>query len=192
MSMSFVQQSEDVIRNWVNQILGIVERSSLEFIIQYSISGFYFWANYYKNNIVNCTPCEGGIKAPEVYRAFRHLPLCICNSENIRVKCLGVTYKNGGSAVPIAIAYDLDIDVLEEAEKVSILRTMGFTPVETYICCSINEIIAIYKSIRDKQLNKYPYQINGLILRVNNRSLQKKIETEKNMCDSQIIVYFDK
>jgi DNA ligase (NAD+) len=89
------------------------------------------------------------------------------------------------------ITYDINAKVEKETDKIAILQKMGFTTVETFICHSIEEIIAIYKSIRDNQRDKYPYEIDGLVLKLNDINLQEKLGTKKNRPEGQVALKFD-
>jgi len=89
------------------------------------------------------------------------------------------------------IAYDINAKVTKETEKIEILKKLGFTTVETFICNSIEEILAIYKSIRDDQRNKYSYDIDGLVLKLNDLNLQEKLGVKKNRPEGQVALKFD-
>jgi len=89
------------------------------------------------------------------------------------------------------IAYDVNAKVSKETEKIAILKKLGFVTVETFICNSIEEILAIYKSIRDKQRGKLPYDIDGLVLKLNDINLQEKLGVKKNKPEGQVALKFD-
>jgi DNA ligase (NAD+) len=89
------------------------------------------------------------------------------------------------------IAYDINAKVSKETEKIEILKKLGFTTVETFICHSIEEILAIYKSIRDDQRNKFSYDIDGLVLKLNDLNLQEKLGVKKNRPEGQVALKFD-
>jgi DNA ligase (NAD+) len=89
------------------------------------------------------------------------------------------------------IAYDINAKVTKETDKIDVLKKLGFTTVETFVCNSIEEIIAVYKSIRDKQRGKYPYDIDGLVLKLNDINLQDKLGVKKNRPEGQVALKFD-
>jgi DNA ligase (NAD+) len=89
------------------------------------------------------------------------------------------------------IAYDINAKVTKETEKIEILKKLGFTTVETFICNSIEEILAIYKSIRDDQRNKFSYDIDGLVLKLNDLNLQEKLGVKNNRPEGQVALKFD-
>jgi len=89
------------------------------------------------------------------------------------------------------IAYDINAKVKQETDKIEILQKLGFITVETFICHSIEEIIAIYKSIRDKQRTQYDYEIDGLVLKLNDINLQEKLGTKRNRPEGQIALKFE-
>lgn len=89
------------------------------------------------------------------------------------------------------IAYDINAKVKKETDKIAALQKLGFTTVETYICHSVEEILAIYKSIRDTQRDKYPYEIDGLVLKLNDIDLQDRLGVQRNRPEGQVALKFD-
>jgi DNA ligase (NAD+) len=113
--------------------------------------------------------------------------------KNARNAASGISRRLDGSHSKYirVIAYDINAKVTTETEKIEILKKLGFTTVDTFICHSIEEIIAIYKSIRDLQRNKYPYDIDGLVLKLNDINLQEKLGVKKNRPEGQVALKFD-
>jgi len=113
--------------------------------------------------------------------------------KNARNAASGISRRFDGSYSKYirVIAYDINAKVKKETEKIEILQKLGFTTVETFICHSIEEIIAIYKSIRDKQRTKYDYEIDGLVLKINDIDLQEKLGTKRNRPEGQIALKFE-
>lgn len=113
--------------------------------------------------------------------------------KNARNAASGISRRLDGthSKYVRVIAYDINAKVKLETEKIEILQKLGFTTVETFICHSIEEIIAIYKSIRDKQRNKYDYEIDGLVLKLNEINLQEKLGTKRNRPEGQVALKFE-
>lgn len=89
------------------------------------------------------------------------------------------------------IAYDINAKVTKETDKIAALQKLGFTTVETFICNSVEEILAIYKSIRDKFRKSYAYEIDGLVLKLNDIGLQDKLGVKKNRPEGQVALKFD-
>jgi DNA ligase (NAD+) len=74
------------------------------------------------------------------------------------------------------LAYDLIADIGQEnhSEEHKILPALGFKTDQGKVCGSIKEIIGFFESIQKKR-EKLPYQIDGIVISVNNNSLHKKL-----------------
>lgn len=153
-------------------------------------------------------------------RLFRQLPFSIPIPEKVVVRGEGVLnkkdydlvqeennnrYKNSRNAASGIsrrfdgkyskyirfISYDINAKVTKETDKIAALQKLGFTTVETFVCNSVDEILAIYKSIRDKYRKSFPYEIDGLVLKLNDISLQDKLGSKKNRPEGQVALKFD-
>jgi len=89
------------------------------------------------------------------------------------------------------ITYDINAKVKKETDKIEALQKLGFTTVDTFICNSYEEIIAIYKAIRDKHRKSFAYEIDGLVLKLNDISLQDKLGVKNNKPEGQVALKFD-
>jgi DNA ligase (NAD+) len=74
------------------------------------------------------------------------------------------------------LAYDLITDIEQEnhSEEHKILPTLGFKTDQGKICKNIEEIIDFFEFIQKKR-KKLPYQIDGIVISINNNSLYKKL-----------------
>ena len=74
------------------------------------------------------------------------------------------------------LAYDLITDIGQEnhSEEHKILPALGFKTDQGKVCKNIGEIIDLFKSIQKKR-KKLPYQIDGIVISVNNNLLHKKL-----------------
>lgn len=153
-------------------------------------------------------------------RLFRQLPSSIPIPEKVVVRGEGVLYKkdydlvqekedhryknsrNAASGISRrldgkyskyirVIAYDINAKVTKEIEKIEALRKLGFTTVDTFICNSIDEILAIYRSIRDNYRKGFAYDIDGLVLKLNDINLQDKLGVRNNRPEGQVALKFD-
>lgn len=113
--------------------------------------------------------------------------------KNARNAASGISRRLDGSHSKYiqVIAYDINAKVSSETDKIGVLKKLGFTTVETFICNSVDEVIAIYKTIRDKQRTKYPYDIDGLVLKLNDINLQEKLGVKNNRPEGQVALKFD-
>jgi DNA ligase (NAD+) len=74
------------------------------------------------------------------------------------------------------LAYDLITDIGQEnhSEEHKILPALGFKADQGKVCGNIKELIDFFEFIQKKR-KKLPYQIDGIVINVNNNSLHKKL-----------------
>lgn len=89
------------------------------------------------------------------------------------------------------IAYDINAQVSLESEKIEVLNKLGFKTVATYIANSIDEILEIYREYRETKRALLPYEIDGLVLKLNSIELQEKRGVNRNRPEGQIALKFD-
>lgn len=89
------------------------------------------------------------------------------------------------------ISYDINARVEKEIDKIRTLKKLGFVTVETFICKTEEEILTIYRDIRDNQRKNLPYEIDGLVLKLNDINLQEKLGVKRNRPEGQIALKFD-
>lgn len=89
------------------------------------------------------------------------------------------------------ITYDINANVIRETDKIDTLKKLGFLTVDTIVCYSIDEIIKYYRLVRDKKRKESPYEIDGLVLKLNDISLQEELGIKKNKPEGQIALKFE-
>lgn len=89
------------------------------------------------------------------------------------------------------MTYDINANVTKEIEKINTLKKLGFLTVDTIVCHTIDEIIKYYCLVRDKKRKEYPYEIDGLVLKLNDISLQEELGIKKNKPEGQIALKFE-
>lgn len=89
------------------------------------------------------------------------------------------------------IAYDINAQVTLESEKIDVLNKLGFKTVATYVVNSIDEILNIYQGYKDTERALLPYEIDGLVLKLNSIELQEKRGVNRNRPEGQIALKFD-
>lgn len=113
--------------------------------------------------------------------------------KNPRNAASGISRKlNGNFAEYIqVISYDINAQVDTELHKVEVIKKLGFYPVTTYVCKSIEEILDIYKDYMDNKRSKLPVEIDGLVLKINDISKQEELGVTNNRPNGQIALKFD-
>lgn len=89
------------------------------------------------------------------------------------------------------IAYDVNAKVELEREKSEILHKLGFEPVTSYVCDSIESVLKVYRWVKDEVRQKLPYKIDGLVLKFDDLKIQDKLGIKRNRPEGQIALKFD-
>lgn len=87
-------------------------------------------------------------------------------------------------------AVDIIAPVKTELEKISHLSTLGFTPVETILCKELSQIETIYQQFLDSGRLTYPFEIDGLVIKVNDLELAKRLGSLNNRPKFQVAYKF--
>jgi DNA ligase (NAD+) len=113
--------------------------------------------------------------------------------KNARNAASGISrrYDGKNSSHIRIITYDINAKVKKETDKIATLKKLGFSTVQTFVCTTVEEIITIYKSIRDEHRDQYPYEIDGLVLKLNDIDLQEKLGVQRNRPEGQVALKFD-
>jgi DNA ligase (NAD+) len=153
-------------------------------------------------------------------KMFRQLPSVIPVLKNVNVRGEGVIaksdfsiiqdksddrYKNSRNAASgisrgfegkyckhiRLIAYDINATVKTETEKIEVLNKLGFVPVWTQACSDIDEILDIYRDFRDNLRDTLPYDIDGLVLKIDDLDLQEQLGYKNNRPMGQVALKFE-
>jgi DNA ligase (NAD+) len=125
--------------------------------------------------------------------------------QQARIKETGKPYKNARNAASgigrrydgsyskyvRLIPYDINAKVKTETEKVKVLKQLGFSPAMTYTCEDVEEVIAVYKRVKEQERATYPYEIDGLVLKFDELELQEKLGVDHNRPLGQIALKFE-
>jgi len=89
------------------------------------------------------------------------------------------------------IAYDINAQVDTEVQKVEVLKKLGFVTVKTYECVGIGAILDIYNSYKEGARKKLPYEIDGLVLKINDIDKQEELGVTNNKPNGQVALKFE-
>jgi len=85
------------------------------------------------------------------------------------------------------------VDIIPESEtefnKISLLKFLGFTPVESHLCSNFNDIEKIFQDLLIKR-NSYPFDIDGLVIKINNLKITQKLGSLNNRPKFQVAYKF--
>ena len=86
--------------------------------------------------------------------------------------------------------YDINAKVKTEVEKIELLKKLGFTPVPSYYCKDLKEILEIYQGYKNGTKDSLPYAVDGLVLKLNDIEYQEKLGTDNNRPNGQVALKF--
>ncbi len=77
-----------------------------------------------------------------------------------------------------------------ESEKINTLKKLGFSTVDSIICSSYDEVENIYREFLNSKREKYPYDIDGLVVKIDDLSLAAKLGVKNNRPKYQVAYKF--
>ena len=78
----------------------------------------------------------------------------------------------------------------KEVDKIKFLNKYGFVGVKTFICHNYDEIENIYQQFLNQKRQDYPFEIDGLVIKINNLSLQHQLGSKNNRPKGQVAYKF--
>jgi DNA ligase (NAD+) len=88
------------------------------------------------------------------------------------------------------IAVDIFPEPALESEKITTLKSLGFTPVETHLCQNFDQVESIYQKFLTKDRQKYPFEIDGLVIKINDLKTAHDLGSKNNRPKFQIAYKF--
>jgi len=87
-------------------------------------------------------------------------------------------------------AVDTSKQFSTEVDKIDFLNHHGFTTVENFRCSTFDEIETIYQKYLNKTRKEYPFEIDGLVIKINNLELQHQLGSKNNRPKGQVAYKF--
>ena len=111
---------------------------------------------------------------------------------NPRNAASGLSQRLDGKYSQYCSLYAVDVfpSPQTETEKINILKSLGFTPVESFTCRNFEEIEKIYQNFLTRQRDRYPYEIDGLVIKINDIKLQQQLGAKNNRPKGQVAYKF--
>ena len=78
----------------------------------------------------------------------------------------------------------------KENQKIELLNKSGFTGVETFLCQNFNQIEDIYQKFLNQKRQDYPFEIDGLVIKINDLNLQHLLGFKNNRPKGQVAYKF--
>ena len=88
------------------------------------------------------------------------------------------------------MAVDIISESKSESEKIAELKSLGFTPVESFDCHSFEEIEKIYQKFLTEDRLNYPYDIDGLVIKINDLNFARELGIKNNRPKFQVAYKF--
>jgi len=75
-------------------------------------------------------------------------------------------------------------------DEIKFLQQLGFTTVESTLCHNFNQIENIYQQFLIKNRNDYPFEIDGLVIKINDNKLAQSLGNKNNRPKHQVAYKF--
>jgi DNA ligase (NAD+) len=111
---------------------------------------------------------------------------------NPRNAASGLSQRLDGKYCEFCSLFAVDIlsQTESESKKISELKSLGFTPVESFICHSFDQIENIYQKFLRLDRLSYPFEIDGLVVKINDLKVAKELGTKNNRPKFQVAYKF--
>lgn len=112
--------------------------------------------------------------------------------KNARNAAAGISrrYDGSHSSYVQAVAYDINANVTKESEKIEVLQKLGFSTVPVVVCKTLDEILTYYRKMKEDR-DRLPYEIDGLVLKIDRVDLQEQLGIKRNRPEGQVAMKFD-
>lgn len=77
-----------------------------------------------------------------------------------------------------------------ETDKINFLKAHGFTTVDNFLCHNFNQIEDIFQQFLNKDRGEYPFEIDGLVIKINNLKIQHQLGSKNNRPKGQVAYKF--
>ncbi len=77
-----------------------------------------------------------------------------------------------------------------ESQKIEFLSKHGFTTVDTICCPKFDQIESIYQDYLTSTRNEYPFEIDGLVIKINDLQIQHELGVKNNRPKGQLAYKF--
>jgi DNA ligase (NAD+) len=111
---------------------------------------------------------------------------------NPRNAASGLTQRLDGKYTDLCTLLAVDIYPYPPTEqaKVNLLKNLGITTVDSFFCPNIPSIETIYQQFLTGKRSNYPFDIDGLVIKINDVSLQQKLGSHNNRPKGQVAYKF--
>ncbi|MDD4937712.1 MAG: NAD-dependent DNA ligase LigA [Candidatus Shapirobacteria bacterium] len=86
--------------------------------------------------------------------------------------------------------FSLQTQFKTETAKIEFLQQHGFSTVENFLCSDFDQIETIYQQYLTKKRKEYPFEIDGLVIKINDTQLQHSLGSKNNRPKGQVAYKF--
>jgi len=114
---------------------------------------------------------------------------------NSRNATSGISQRLDGKYSELCSLYAVDVfsqekKFLTEVEKINFLNHHGFITVEDLHCQNFDQIEKIYQEFLFEKRKKYPFEIDGLVIKINDTQLEHQLGSKNNRPKGQVAYKF--
>ncbi len=116
---------------------------------------------------------------------------------NSRNATSGISQRLDGKYSEYCSLYAVDLfcrngiyGVSTEKNKIDFLQKHGFVTVENICCSNFSDIEKIYQQFLNKNRGEYPFEIDGLVIKINNLTIQHQLGVKNNRPKGQLAYKF--
>lgn len=119
------------------------------------------------------------------------------NYSNPRNAAAGLSQRLDSQYSEYCSLYAVDIfsqDILQnvstELDKIKFLKSLGFTTVDTHLCANFDDIETLYQQFFSEKRKSYPFEIDGLVVKINDLETAQKLGIKNNRPQYQVAYKF--
>lgn len=116
---------------------------------------------------------------------------------NSRNATSGISQRLDGKYSEYCSLYAVDLfikgttsNIFTEENKIKFLKENGFTTVENFLCQNFNQIEYIYQEFLTQRRKDYPFEIDGLVVKINDLKSQYQLGIKNNRPKGQVAYKF--
>ena len=111
---------------------------------------------------------------------------------NPRNAASGISQRLDGLYSHLCSLYATDISgsFTTESEKIDLLKTLGFIPVESHLCHTFEAVEKIYQDFLHQNRDKYPFEIDGLVVKINDLNIANRLGQKNGRPKYQVAYKF--
>ncbi len=114
---------------------------------------------------------------------------------NSRNAASGISQRLDGQYAEFCSLYAVDIfssshNFSTETEKINFLKKYGFTTVDNFLCQNFDQVEKIYQQFLNKSRGEYSFEIDGLVIKINDLQLQHQLGSKNNRPKGQVAYKF--